>query len=135
LKRFEIEDVDLNGSISGDLLGDKYVWKRRSRILARVAKIPEDALEKLRPTDMPSTYLWDEMSLARKGSSRAEGGDFDDASLSCLSFYSDVTTVDRRTSEAIQQIRSRRPELDRIMSPVVKVPTLDALERAMTSFA
>ncbi|MGE3777552.1 MAG: hypothetical protein AB7F89_10235, partial [Pirellulaceae bacterium] len=107
LRKIGIQDGDLNGPVSADSLGDKYVWKRQGGILARIADVPEDVVKALRRSDMPSTCLYDEISAAQKGSARAEGGNFDDASLACLSFYATLTSVDKRTAEAVRQTRSR----------------------------
>lgn len=123
-----VEAADLDSPVRADALGDKYVWKRHSEVLARIADVPHKAVEGLRRSDLPSMWLCDEVSVTRKGLRRAEGGNFDDAALACLCFYAPLTSVDKRTAEAVRQTRIRRPELDAVMGQVVKIPTLEALE-------
>lgn len=128
LRRVGIEDIDLARPTSSDQLADKYIWKRQSQILARIANVSASAVEALRRSEIPSLHLCDHISASRKGSRRSEGGDFDDASLACLSLYASLTSVDKRTSEWVRQIRKRSPELDHVMGRVVRLTSLEDLE-------
>jgi hypothetical protein len=127
-----VADVDLARPISVDQLGDTYVWKTQSEVLARIADVPAGLVQALRRSEVPSLYLRDDVAaLRRRGSRRAEGGDSDDESFLCLSLYARLTTVDKRTAEYVRQIRRRSPELDDIMGEVIRLPSLEALERSM----
>jgi hypothetical protein len=134
LKQVGIEDADLSEPVRADRLGDQYVWKQRSSVLARVAGPPAGAVEALSPHEIPSIYLCEQIERVQRSSPRAEGGNSDDASLVCMSFYAAVTTVDKRTADATRQVRSHSPDLHGIMGPTLKVPTLEALETLISRY-
>jgi hypothetical protein len=131
LTHLGVDAADVASPVQPEALADKYMWKRQCEVLAQIADVSPDAVERLRRTELPSIWLCDELSIARKGVQRAEGGDSDDAALACLSFHVPLTSVDKRTADAVRQVRIRRPELDAQMGQVVKIPTLEALEAAI----
>jgi hypothetical protein len=126
-----IADADLAGPVRADDLGNRYVWKGRSEILARTAGLPVSTVEALTASEIPSLHLCEELSARHERSNRADGGDSDDASLACLSLYASVTSVDKRTAEYVRQIRRHSPPLRSVIGPVIRLPTFEALERSI----
>jgi hypothetical protein len=135
LRRLGVADADLALPVTADELGDKYVWKRRSEILARIAGVPVGTVEALHASEIPSLHLREALAARHQRSDRADGGDTDDASLVCLSLYASVTSVDKRTAEYVRQVRQHSPELRSVVGRVVRLPTLQALEESISVLA
>jgi hypothetical protein len=131
LRPLGVVESDLANPVRADELGEKYVWKRRSEILAQRAGLPANVVEAIRRPGIPSRHLCDEMSACYQRAPHADGGDSGDKSLVCLSLYARVTSVDKRTAEYVRQIRRRSPELDSVIGRVVRLPNLEAVERLM----
>jgi len=128
LRQMGIEEADLSGMTSAEMLADKYVWRTQSGIIARSAGVAAGTVEKLRPHDVPSLYLRGLIADCQSKARRASGGNPGDASLACLSLYIGLTTVDKRTAEYVRQIRRGSAALDAVMGRVMPLTSLGTLE-------
>jgi hypothetical protein len=128
LREMGIEEGDLRGVTSVDMLAGKYIWKRRSEIIARTVGLAASTVERMRPRDLPSLYLAERIADCQGKARRASGGNPDDASLACLSLYVDLVTVDKRTAEFVRQARKNFAALDAVMGRVMPMASLETLE-------
>jgi hypothetical protein len=128
LREMGIEEAELGGITSVDILAERNIWKRRSEIIARSAGLPASTVEKMRPRDVPSLYLAERIADCQGRDPRASGGNPDDARLACLSLYAGLTIVDKRTAEFVRQVRKSVPALDAVMGRVMRMASLETLE-------
>jgi hypothetical protein len=128
LMQLGIEEADLSGMTSAEMLADKHLWQTQSGIIGRSAGVAAGTVEKLRPHDVPSLYLRGLIADCQSKARRASGGNPGDASLACLSLYVGLTTVDKRTAECVRQIRRGSAALDAVMGRVMPLASLGTLE-------
>jgi hypothetical protein len=128
LREMGIEEAELGGVTSVDILAGRNIWKRQSEIIARSAGLPASTVERMRTRDVPSLYLAERIADCQRRDPRASGGNPDDARLACLSLYAGLTTVDKRTAEFVRQIRKNVSALDTVMGRVMRMASLETLE-------
>lgn len=104
------------------------IFKKRREVISRSLSINE----RLKVTEVeekkcPSWLLWKELNKIRVKAEKASGSDLNDSYLASLVYYADITIVDKRTNEYLNQIERKYKHIADLMKKYVKLPCYTSL--------
>ena len=88
---------------------------------------------RLRHAEVPSELIQAEIRRVRSGAAQAEGGEFTDSYLACLSCYLDAIVVDKETHEYLTQCTRRNSSFGRMIGFFTKVSSYRDLANALVA--
>ena len=122
LKPFNISPNEIKNFKTFDQIEYLAIYKKRLDVIARKFDDSKRSnILMIREENCPSWLLWRELHKIRCKAERASGSDLYDSYLACLSYYVDLTVVDKRTHEYLGQITRKSKELAPLIKKFVKV--------------
>jgi len=134
LEFYNVPDEFVSPEMTLGELGALGVYASQLRILAAGLRPPVPlTMKEIPPDTLPSYVLERELASIQRKAERVSGSDLGDGHIAPLVLYADGVQVDKRTYEALNQMRRKRPELAALMGRFFRSPdyndVLDSLDR------
>lgn len=115
----DLSDIDENTTVGE--VGALGAFRAKLRVINRLTQLRWDKLKaSVSAVRLPSQIVQSGVDRFRPDTKEWKGSDLNDAHLSCLAAYADVTYVDKRTHEAMRIAKDKMPEFAVLVRRVEK---------------
>ena len=116
-----IEPSEMRPDATPEDVGNLAAFRRRLQIVSQIVGASFEELKvRVREDQIPSCVIQGAINRYRQDTPERKGSDLTDNYLACLSAYSDVIYVDKRTFENIRRAEQKCPELVALLRGVEK---------------
>lgn len=130
----DLSDIDENTTVGE--VGALGAFRGKLRVINRMTQLPWDRLKAtVSARRLPSQIVQSGVDRFRPDAKEWKGSDLNDAHLSCLAAYADVTYVDKRTHEAMRIAKNKMPDFAVLVRRVGKAVHYSDIPAQLTAMA